>query len=232
MHYSGWAPVWLLLPPSLLARMRVSTKPGVKVERHDPHAQLRMIFARADRNHDGVLTRGELAARLREDAELAALLKLRDAESMSPGPSRLWSRDEFDRIFKQMDADESRRIDEAEFIRYFSRDFFRAKLADQQITDVVAAAPLLQAGIELEPESEPELSVQPRDPELESVKTSATNITQTTIQTGGRSKPHPPAPPPLLRWPSELSELVVVPQVAACLSEIGLTCLDECAFLE
>ena len=205
-----------------LPTLRVSTKPGVKVERHDPHAQLKAIFARADRNHDGVLTRGELAARLREDAELAALLKLPDAESMSPGSSRLWARD-FDRIFKQMDADESRRIDETEFIRYFSRDFFRAKLADQ-VADV--AAPQLQARIALEPE--PELSAQARGSELEPVEQSVT----TTSQTGRRSKPHPPAPLPLLRWPSELSELVVVPQVAACLSEIGLGCLDDCAFLE
>lgn len=207
-----------------LPTLRVSTTPGVKVERHDPHAQLKAIFARADRNHDGVLTRGELAARLREDAELAALLKLPDAESMSPGSSRLWARD-FDRIFKQMDADESRRIDETEFIRYFSRDFFRAKLADQ-VADV--AAPQLQARIALEPESEPELSAQARGSELEPVEKSVT----TTSQTGRRSKPHPPAPLPPLRWPSELSELVVVPQVAACLSEIGLGCLDECAFLE
>ena len=54
----------------------------------------------------------------------------------------------------------------------------------------------------------------------------------TSREAGRRSRPHPPPPEPPLRWPPELSELVTVPEVAACLSEIGLTCLDECAFLE
>lgn len=203
-----------------LPSLGVSTKPGVSVKRHDPIAQLRAIFARIDRNHDRVLTRGELAIRLRDDAELAALLKLPDAESTTLGASRQWTK-QFDRIFKQMDTDENRKIDEKEFIQYFSKDYIYSKL--QQQTAEVLTPSLLS------PTEVIEVSELGPEPEVSTIKSVATTP-QAIRQTRRRSKPPPPTRS--LPWPPELSELVVVPQVASCLYEIGLGCLDECAFLE
>ena len=78
---------------------------------------------------------------------------------------------------------------------------------------------------EQEPEPEPELVPEP-------VEKSVANKSVTSPETARRPQLPPPPPPPPPRWPVELSELVVIPQIATCLSEIGLGCLDECAFLE
>jgi hypothetical protein len=199
-----------------LPTLRVSTKPGVSVQRHDPHARLKAIFARADRNNDGVLTRGELAARLIEDIELAALLRLPEAVSMSTGALRAKM---FGAIFKEMDSNEDKRIDESEFVRYFSKDFTRARLEEQ-----VATLQLLPNS------SEPDLVPTSKlEPVAKTIATTSVDSRETG-RSASRSHPPPHATP--LRWPPELSELVTVPQVAACLSEIGLGCLNDCAFLE
>ena len=74
--------------------------------------RLREIFARADRNGDGSLTRSELILRLRKDAELALLLQL---------PQRIGDgeRDVFETVFQGMDQDDDRAITSEEFVAYF-----------------------------------------------------------------------------------------------------------------
>lgn len=77
------------------------------------HSQLNEIFAKADRNGDGAVSRGELISRLRKDQQLAAMLGL-------PSHVKDEDREEFEVLFQGMDSDSSGNIDRDEFVRYFS----------------------------------------------------------------------------------------------------------------
>ena len=74
-------------------------------------AQLREIFARADRDGDGRLTRAELILRLRKDKELAELLNL-------PAKVGDGERDAFEAVFQGMDTDNSRGVSAEEFVGF------------------------------------------------------------------------------------------------------------------
>jgi Ca2+-binding EF-hand superfamily protein len=76
-------------------------------------SRLRAIFARADRNGDGQLTRAELILRLRDDTELAQMLRL--PASVGDG-----ERGAFEAVFQAMDVDESKGVSAEEFDLYFS----------------------------------------------------------------------------------------------------------------
>ena len=77
-------------------------------------SQLRAIFARADRNSDGHLTRAELILRLRKDTELASLLNL----PQQVGDDQ---RAVFESVFQSMDVDADREVDADEFVSFFTQ---------------------------------------------------------------------------------------------------------------
>ena len=101
--------------------------------------QLRAIFRRADRNSDGSLSRAELIIRLRKDAELAALLNL--PQQIVDG-----DREAFEVIFKDMDTDEDRGIDEEEFVSYFAVQVSGAAEAEAPPTQLEQPAQPEQPG--------------------------------------------------------------------------------------
>ena len=74
-------------------------------------SQLQEIYARADRDGDGRLTRAELILRLRKDEELRELLVL-------PAHVGDGERDIFEAVFQGMDVDDDRCITVEEFVRY------------------------------------------------------------------------------------------------------------------
>ena len=96
---------------------------------------LREVFARADKNSDGSLTRAELILRLRKDFELATLLKL---------PAKVGDDDRgaFEEVFQGMDVDESSAIDVAEFVRYFSK--VAATAAAGEVSEIATQGSLLE----------------------------------------------------------------------------------------
>jgi hypothetical protein len=117
--------------------------------RHQDHAgkRLREIFARADRNNDGTLTRAELILRLRSDTELAELLQL---------PARVGDgdRDAFESVFQSMDVDDSRGVDVEEFVRHFSKLAVTAAPQQQQQQQQQPGGPLLELTNCADPEDE------------------------------------------------------------------------------
>lgn len=101
--------------------------------------RLREIFARADRNGDGALSRSELILRLRKDEELAELLQL---------PQRVGDdeRDVFEAVFQGMDTDDDKSITSAEFVAYFSSyksEFERAGTPDSRPSTAATSSEVL-----------------------------------------------------------------------------------------
>ena len=74
--------------------------------------QLRAAFQRVDANGDGVITRDEIIAAIRQDAEMGDLLGL----GGETGDGRVF---EVGRLFQQMDTDGDHSIDVDEFIAFF-----------------------------------------------------------------------------------------------------------------
>jgi Ca2+-binding EF-hand superfamily protein len=115
--------------------------------------RLRDIFARADRNGDGNLTRSELILRLRKDTELAALLQL---------PQRVGDdeRDVFEAVFQGMDQDDDRAITSEEFVAFFmsfKSEFERAATPDSRPSTAATSSDLLalaDGNAEAEPQPE------------------------------------------------------------------------------
>lgn len=85
------------------------------------------LFARADRNGDGRLTRAELILQLREDQELAKALHL---------PRRVGDgeRDAFEAVFQRIDQDDDRSITAEEFAASFRSAENSASRSDAQRT--------------------------------------------------------------------------------------------------
>ena len=79
-------------------------------------AQLREVFDKIDKNHDGSLTRAELIIRLRKDEEVATLLQVHLPQNMSDA-----GREQFEAVFQGMDSNDDREVDAEEFIRFFAR---------------------------------------------------------------------------------------------------------------
>lgn len=101
--------------------------------------RLREMFARADRNGDGKLSRSELILRLRKDTELALLLQL---------PQRVSDdeRDVFEAVFQGMDQDDDRAITSEEFVAYFmsfKSEFERAGTPDSRPSTAATTSELL-----------------------------------------------------------------------------------------
>eukprot|EP01046_Picozoa_sp_COSAG06_P036947 COSAG06_NODE_4124_length_4547_cov_1.723696_5_plen_669_part_00 len=101
--------------------------------------RLREIFARADRDGDGALSRSELILRLRKDEELAELLQL---------PQRVGDdeRDVFEAVFQGMDTDDDKSITSAEFVAYFSSyksEFERAGTPDSRPSTAATSSEML-----------------------------------------------------------------------------------------
>ena len=99
------------------AESQASAQPPAPSPKIDParEAQLRKAFDSIDANGNGTLSRAEVIRACRNDADVRVLLGL---------PARIAegaSRDAFERIFQQLDPDESRDIDFGEFCAFFVR---------------------------------------------------------------------------------------------------------------
>ena len=108
---SSWVPVD--------AMQRVGGKPSAKARQPTNMdtgraSQLHEIFARADRDGDGRLTRAELILWLRKDEELRELLKL-------PAHVGDGERDMFEVVFQGMDVDADGCVTAEEFVRYLGK---------------------------------------------------------------------------------------------------------------
>lgn len=77
-------------------------------------AMVRAAFKRIDKNGDGVLSRIEVVQALRSDAEVRMLLHLPQKIRQEDG-----TRDLFERVYQQIDTDESKSITLQEFEAYF-----------------------------------------------------------------------------------------------------------------
>ena len=77
-------------------------------------AMVRAAFKRIDKNGDGTLSRIEVVKALRSDAEVQVLLHLPQKIRQEDG-----TRDLFERVFQQIDADQSKSITLPEFEAYF-----------------------------------------------------------------------------------------------------------------
>ena len=82
------------------------------------HGQLGLAceeaFKLIDRNGDGVLSRIEVIQACRSDERVAKLLRLPKTIKQEDG-----SRDRFEEIFRQMDTDDSKEVDQEEFKRFW-----------------------------------------------------------------------------------------------------------------
>ena len=106
-------------PDRQLVRSPPEMKPSAEPRQYnsvDPGraSQLEEIYARADRDDDGRLTRAELILRLRKDEELRELLNL-------PAYVGDGERDMFESVFQGMDVDDDRCVTVEEFVRYLSQ---------------------------------------------------------------------------------------------------------------
>ena len=123
--------------------------------------RLRVIFARADRNGDGILTRSELIHRLRNDAELARLLQL--PQHIGDG-----SRNVFEAAFQSMDRNDDRSVTAEEFVTYMLSFMQRGPTSTRQSA----------------PEPEPELEPLQSGPQSHRDR-------HTQLQTGGSPQHQP-----------------------------------------
>ena len=76
---------------------------------------IEIAFRRIDKSGDGSLSRAELVEACRQDAAVRALLGLPPIIRQEDG-----SRDQFERVFQQLDADASQSVSLDEFVRFFS----------------------------------------------------------------------------------------------------------------
>lgn len=78
--------------------------------------QARAAFLKIDKNKDGSLSRAEVITAVRAEPEIRTLLGLPAQIKQEDG-----TRDAFEQVFQAMDVDSSKKIDEQEFVAYFSK---------------------------------------------------------------------------------------------------------------
>ena len=78
--------------------------------------QARAAFLKIDKNKDGSLSRAEVITAVRAEPEIRSLLGLPAQIKQEDG-----TRDAFEQVFQAMDVDSSKKIDEQEFVAYFSK---------------------------------------------------------------------------------------------------------------
>lgn len=85
---------------------------------HEPPPSMaaKIAFRKMDKNGDGKLSRIEVIKACRADEEIRSMLNIPTAAIRQEDGSR----DAFEVIFQAMDSDQSKTIDEAEFVRFFS----------------------------------------------------------------------------------------------------------------
>jgi hypothetical protein len=94
-------------------------------------AHLEAIFASIDANGDGQLSAAEVIKAVRANPLVAQLIGLADHNVRQEDGSR----DEFERVFQEIDRDQNRKLDRSEFVAYFLR-----LLHGQQSSAIVAGA--------------------------------------------------------------------------------------------
>ena len=136
---------------------------GRLLSRTESAGVLRGVFRRADRNGDGTLSRTELIVRLREDGELARLLRL---------PQRVGDADRgaFEAVFQGMDEDTSRGVSEQEFVSYFLRRREAHPSARAAEKAVAAQRQLGNGRLQIEDEPAAEEEEEPEDEDKEELE--------------------------------------------------------------
>lgn len=84
-----------------------------RTAKHSPHVLIAEAFRKIDRSGDGSLSRAEVIAACRKDADVRSMLGM-------PADFQDSDREHFERIFQAMDGDADKRISLDEFVRFFS----------------------------------------------------------------------------------------------------------------